>query len=66
VAITASATAGAGTTGARTGAGTDKKDTQTDTAGYYKGMAIFYIVKGGAMYEAAVAGQKFSYKPAGK
>jgi hypothetical protein len=28
---------------------------------YYKGFAIFTIVKGGAMYQAAVAGQKFSY-----
>ena len=26
-------------------------------------LAIFTIVKGGAMYEASVAGQKFSYKP---
>jgi hypothetical protein len=35
------------------------------TAGkYYKGMAVFTIVKGGAMYQAVVAGQKFSYTPA--
>jgi lipid-binding SYLF domain-containing protein len=66
VAITAGATAGVGTTGARSGASAGKSDAQTDTAGYYKGNAIFYIVKGGAMYEAAVAGQKFSYKPLGK
>jgi len=34
------------------------------TAGkYYKGMAVFTIVKGGAMYEATVSGQKFSFKP---
>jgi hypothetical protein len=26
-------------------------------------MAVFQIVKGGLMYEASVAGQKFSYKP---
>jgi hypothetical protein len=33
------------------------------TAGkYYKGFATFTIVKGGLMYEAAIAGQKFSYK----
>lgn len=66
VAITASASAGAGSTGARTGASTGKDDAQTTGAGYHKGMSIFYIVKGGAMYEAAVAGQKFSYKPLGK
>jgi hypothetical protein len=34
------------------------------TAGkYYKGVAVFTIVKGGAMYQATVAGQKFSYHP---
>ena len=66
VAITAGATAGVGTSGARAGASTDKENAQTDSGGFYKGMAIFYIVKGGAMYEAAVAGQKFSYKPASK
>jgi hypothetical protein len=26
-------------------------------------MSVFTIAKGGAMYEASVAGQKFSYKP---
>jgi len=26
-------------------------------------MAVFVIVKGGAMAQAAVGGQKFSYKP---
>lgn len=67
VAITASASAGAGTSGgARAGAGTGKTDSNAESAGYYKGLAIFYIVKGGAMYEAVVAGQKFSYKPVGK
>lgn len=66
VAITAGVSAGAGTTGARTGASAGKNDAQTDSAGYYKGSAVFYIVKGGAMYEAAVAGQKFSYSPVRK
>jgi lipid-binding SYLF domain-containing protein len=62
VAITAAAGASAGTTGASAGASGGKKD--AGTAGkYYKGMAVFTIVKGGAMYEAAVAGQKFGYKP---
>jgi lipid-binding SYLF domain-containing protein len=63
VAITAAASAGAGTTGARAGVSAGEKDAQTDAPGFYKGMAVFYIVKGGAMYEAAVAGQKFTYKP---
>ena len=30
---------------------------------YHKGLAVFTIAKGGAMYAASVAGQKFSFKP---
>ena len=61
VAITAAASASAGTTGGSAGASGGKKD--ATTAGkYYKGMAIYTIAKGGLMYEAAVGGQKFSYK----
>jgi len=61
VAITASAGASGGTSGGTAGASGGKKD--ATTAGkYHKGMAVFTIVKGGAMYEASVAGQKFSYK----
>lgn len=64
VAITAAASGTAGTTGASGGASAGKKDAKTAApGGYYKGIAVFTIVKGGAMYEAAVAGQKFSYKP---
>jgi lipid-binding SYLF domain-containing protein len=63
VAITAAASGSAGTNGANAGASTYKKDAGT-TGKYYKGMAVFTIVKGGAMYEAAVAGQKFSYTKA--
>ena len=62
VAITAAAGGSVGTTGARAGASGGMKD--ATTAGkYYKGMAVFTIVKGGAMYQATVAGQKFSYTP---
>jgi lipid-binding SYLF domain-containing protein len=61
VAITASATASAGTAGAAAGAAGGKKD--ATTAGkYHKGMAVFTVAKGGLMYQAAVGGQKFSYK----
>jgi lipid-binding SYLF domain-containing protein len=63
VAITAGASAGAGTTGASAGASGGKKDATTKTAGYEKGMASFSIIKGGLMYEAALAGAKFKYKP---
>ncbi|MBX5462423.1 MAG: lipid-binding SYLF domain-containing protein [Steroidobacteraceae bacterium] len=64
VVITAAASARAGTTGATAGASGGRKDART-AGTYYKGMAVFTIVKGGAMYEASVAGQKFTYKPLG-
>lgn len=61
VIITAGATATAGTKGAAASASTSKKD--ADSSGtWYKGMAVFTVVKGGAMYELSLAGQKFTYK----
>jgi len=60
VAITAAAGATAGTTGASATASGGKKDAAT-VGRYYKGMAVFTIVKGGAMYQATVAGQKFKF-----
>jgi lipid-binding SYLF domain-containing protein len=62
IAITSAASANAGTTGAGSSASGGKKDAAT-SGGFYKGMAVFTIAKGGLMYEATVAGQKFSYKP---
>lgn len=62
VAITASAGGQAGTAGASGDASGGKKDAAT-AGKYYKGMAVFTIVKGGAMYQASLAGQKYSYKP---
>jgi lipid-binding SYLF domain-containing protein len=62
VAITAAAGGSVGTTGASAGASGGKKDART-AGNYYKGVAVFTIVKGGAMYQATVAGQKFSYRP---
>ena len=62
VAITAAAGSSVGTTGASAEASGGMKD--ATTAGrYYKGLAVFTIVKGGAMYQATLAGQKFSYTP---
>jgi lipid-binding SYLF domain-containing protein len=61
VAITAGASAGASTTGSGAGASGGKKDAAT-AGRYYKGVAPFSIIKGGLMYEAALAGAKFSYK----
>lgn len=61
-AITASASASAGTNGAEGSASGGIHDA-TGGGGYYKGMAVFTLAKGGLMYEAALAGQKFSYTP---
>ena len=61
-AITAGADASASTTGEQAGVSGGEKDAAT-VGHYYKGMAVFTIAKGGLMYQAAVAGQKFSFKP---
>ena len=61
-AITAGVNADLTTTGTEAGASAGQHDART-TGGYYKGMAIFTLVKGGLMYSASVAGQKFSYRP---
>jgi lipid-binding SYLF domain-containing protein len=60
VAITAAASATASTAGSSAGASGGKKDATT-VGKYNKGMAIFTIAKGGLMFEASLAGQKFSY-----
>jgi lipid-binding SYLF domain-containing protein len=62
VAITAAAGGSVGTTGANAAASGGMKDAKT-AGKYYKGVAVFTVVKGGAMYQATVAGQKFSYRP---
>jgi lipid-binding SYLF domain-containing protein len=61
VAITAGASASASTAG--TSASASGTENNATTAGHYQdGIAVFTIAKGGLMYEAAVAGQKFSYE----
>jgi lipid-binding SYLF domain-containing protein len=60
VAITAAAGVSAGSSGSSAGASGGMKDATTKGS-YHKGMATFTIVKGGLMYEAVLAGQKFSY-----
>ena len=62
--VTAGANASVGTTGENAGASGGKNDAKTE-GGYHKGMAVFSIDKGGLMYNASVAGQKFSYEPNG-
>jgi lipid-binding SYLF domain-containing protein len=64
VAITAGASASAGTSGASAGASATMNNARNDGA-YNNGMAVFTIAKGGLMYAATIAGQKFSYTPRG-
>lgn len=62
VAITASAGASTSTGGGtQTSVAGGKNDAATATLGYRKGMAVFTVAKGGLMYEATIAGQKYSY-----
>ena len=60
VAITAGAQGSAGTTGVNAGASIDKKDA-ANLGTYHNGMAVFQVVKGGAMLQAAIGGQKYEY-----
>ena len=61
VAVTAGASASASTAGTGASASGGKRDAMT-FGRYQDGIAVFTIAKGGLMYEAAVAGQKFSYE----
>jgi lipid-binding SYLF domain-containing protein len=61
VAITSGASAQTSTGGSSSGASGGKNDATT-AGGYYKGMAVFTVAKGGAMVEASIGGQKFNYK----
>ena len=60
VAITAGASAAATTTGSSAGASGGKNNAAT-AGSYRKGMATFTVAKGGLMYDAVLAGQKFKY-----
>jgi len=64
VAVTAGANAGAATNGASSGVSVGQNDATTRGI-FQKGMAVFTVAKGGLMYSASIAGQKFSYSPRG-
>jgi len=64
VAITAGAQAKAGTEGTTAGASSGPESGSQRAASYRKEMAVFVHAKGGLMYEAAIGGQRFSFKPA--
>jgi len=57
--VSVEANTGGGTSSTASGGRRDAAQLQ---GGYRKGMAIFTVAKGGAMYEATLGGQKFKYK----
>lgn len=61
IAITASASASVGTDRISSGAGAKPSDATTN-GNYQTGMAVFTIAKGGFMYAADIAGEKFAYR----
>ncbi len=62
IAIQASASAEASTTGTGTGA-SGQGQANSKSAKYTNGMLVFTKAKGGLMYEATIAGQKYSFQP---
>jgi lipid-binding SYLF domain-containing protein len=64
IAITASASASVGTDRVSSEASRDARDATTN-GDYQTGMAVFTIGKGGLMFAANLAGEKFSYKALG-
>lgn len=64
VAITSGAEAQAGTNGVSSEASADSSNAGT-SGGYYRGMAVFTVAKGGLMYAAIISGQQFTYTPRG-
>lgn len=65
VALSAGAKAEAGTTGSSAGANESLSEGAAAAGGWTGGMAVFTLVKGGLMYQVAVEGQKFRYRPRG-
>jgi lipid-binding SYLF domain-containing protein len=66
IAVQAKAEAGASTEGASASASGHKRGKKATTVTEYQnGMAIFTMAKGGLMYAATIAGQKYTYKPVG-
>ena len=56
--------AGASTEGTGASAsGSKTANKSTAGVGYEQGMVVFTMAKGGLMYAATIAGQKYSYKP---
>jgi lipid-binding SYLF domain-containing protein len=64
IAITASASASVATNGTAAEASATEHNARA-TGAFQNGMAVFTVAKGGLMYAATIAGQKFSYTPRG-
>ena len=62
VAITAGASAQAGTSGPSASASGTQRHAK-NVGRYFNGMAVFTVTKGGLMYEPSIGGQKFDYTP---
>jgi hypothetical protein len=65
-AIAVQSTAGASASTEGTGAsasGSKTADKKTANANYQDGIAVFTMAKGGLMYAATIAGQKYKYEP---
>ena len=63
IAVQSTAGASAGTEGTTASAAGKKTEVAAAGAEYQNGMAVFTMAKGGLMYAATIAGQKYSYKP---
>lgn len=63
VAITAGVAAQIGTTGTSANASAGPATATQIETGFTKGLAVFTHALGGLMYEAAIGGQKFKFKP---
>ncbi len=63
VAVTASAQASSGTQGSQATAGATGTGAAAAGGNYQAGMRIFTIATGGLMYQATIAGQKYSFTP---
>jgi lipid-binding SYLF domain-containing protein len=62
IAVTASAGVEGGTEGATAGAGLYGVDAANADIDFHDGMLVFTLAKGGLMYQATIAGQKYGYE----
>src|SRR5262245_37129253 len=63
IAVQSSAGASAGTEGTSASASASKTGEKSTNAKYQDGIVVFTMAKGGLMFAATIAGQKYSYDP---